>query len=70
MDYHDAISDSDESDYEIRNKTFDHVIISVKGALSGVRQFLATENPFKMTKNAFYFTLKVLCVLKILKWVI
>ena len=29
-----------------------------KGALSDLRQFLATESPLKMTKNAFYFTLK------------
>ena len=31
---------------------------SVKGALSRLRQFLATESPLKMVKNAFYFTLK------------
>ena len=36
-----------------------------KGALSGLRQFLATENPLKMMKNAFYFTLKALYVLKV-----
>ena len=29
----------------------------VKGALSGLRQFLATESPLKMVKDAFYFTL-------------
>ena len=33
--------------------------IFIKGALSGLRQFLATENPLKMMKNTFYFTLKV-----------
>ena len=38
-----------------------------KGALSGLRQFLATESPFKVIKNVFYFTLKALFVLKILK---
>ena len=27
-----------------------------KGALSGLRQLLATENPLEMMKNAFYFT--------------
>ena len=32
----------------------------IKGALSGVRQFLATESPLKMTKNAFLFHLFVL----------
>ena len=26
----------------------------MKGAFSGPKQFLTTENPFKMTKNAFY----------------
>ena len=29
-----------------------------KGALSVVRQFLATENPLNMMKNAFYFNSK------------
>ena len=36
-----------------------------KGALSGLRQFFATESPLKMMKNAFYFTSKALFVLKI-----
>ena len=39
----------------------------VKGILSGLRQFLATESPLKMMNNAFYFTLKALFVLKIFK---
>ena len=39
-----------------------------KGVLSSLRQFLATESPLKMMKNAFYFTLKVLFVLKISKF--
>ena len=43
-------------------------LIKVKSALSGLRQFLATENPFKMMKNAFYFTLKALFVFKIFKF--
>ena len=38
-----------------------------KGALSGLRQFLATESLLKMMKNAFYFTSKALFVLKIFK---
>ena len=42
--------------------------ITVKGALSGLRQFLTTENPFKMMKNVFYFTSKALFVLKISKF--
>ena len=40
----------------------------VKGALSGLKQFLASENPLKMMKNAFYFTLKALSVFKIFKF--
>ena len=35
----------------------------IKGAPSGLRQFLANENPLKMVKNTFYFTLKALFVL-------
>ena len=38
------------------------------GVLSGRRQFLAAESPLKMMKNAFYFTLKVLFVLKVFKF--
>ena len=41
---------------------------SFKGALSGLREFLATESPLKMMKNAFYFTSKALFVLKIFKF--
>ena len=37
----------------------------LKGALSSLRQFLATESPLKITKNAFYFTLKALFILQI-----
>ena len=39
-----------------------------KGALLGLRHFLATVTPFKMMKNAFYLTLKALFVLKIFKF--
>ena len=39
--------------------------IDIIGALSGLRQFLATESPLKIMKNAFYFTSKALFVLKI-----
>ena len=41
--------------------------IKIKGALSGLRQFLAIENPLKLMKNAFYFTSKALFDLKIFK---
>ena len=40
----------------------------IKGALSGLRQYFATERPLKMMKNAFYFTLKALFVPKIFKF--
>ena len=40
----------------------------LKGALSGLRQFLANESPLKMMKNAFYFTLISYFVLKIFKF--
>ena len=39
----------------------------LKGALSGLKQFLATESPLKMMKNA-YFTSKALLILKIFKF--
>ena len=39
-----------------------------KGVLSGLRQLFATESSLKMIKNAFYFTLKALLVLKIIKF--
>ena len=40
----------------------------LKGAMSGLRQLPATENFLKMMKNAFYFTLKSIFVLKICKF--
>ena len=39
-----------------------------KEALSGLKQFLATESLFRIIKNAFYFTLKTYFVLKIFKF--
>ena len=39
-----------------------------KGALSGLRQFLAIENPIKMMENAFYFILKAFFVPRIFKF--
>ena len=35
----------------------------VKGAVLGLRKFLATESSWKLTKNAFYFILKARFVL-------
>ena len=40
----------------------------IKGPVSGMRQFLAIESPLKALKNAFYFMLKALFVLKIFKF--
>ena len=40
----------------------------LKGPLSGLRQFLASESPLKLIKNAFYFTSKFIFVLKIVKF--
>ena len=47
-------------------KLDDHELF-LKGALSGLRQFLAADTLLKGVKNAFYFTLKALSVLKMLK---
>ena len=41
---------------------------SFKGQFWGLQKFLATETLFKMVNNAFYFVLKALLVLKILKF--
>ena len=52
--------------------TYPHLIqlqiskrLVIEGVLSLLRQFLATESPLRMKKNAFCFTLKALFVLKI-----
>ena len=39
-----------------------------KDTLSGLRKLLATESPLKMMENVFYFTLKAIFVLKIIKF--
>ena len=39
-----------------------------KGAISGLRQFLSIERALKTMKNAFYFTLTSLFVLKVFKF--
>ena len=38
----------------------------LSGALSSLRHFLKNENPLKMMKNAYHFTLKVLKIFKFL----
>ena len=48
------------------SKMFEELLFEqIKGPLLGLRQFPVTENPLKMMKNNFYFTLKALFVLKI-----
>ena len=42
--------------------------VHIKGALSSLIQFLASESPLKKMKNVFHFTLKALFVLKIFKF--
>ena len=41
---------------------------SIKGGLSCLKKFLATESLLKMMKNAFNFTLKAIFVLKVFKY--
>ena len=48
--------------------TNDCLVSCFKGAPLGLRQFLGTESPLKMMKNAFYFTSKALFVLKIFEF--
>ena len=50
-----------------------HIALSYfifKSALSGLRQFWASESPLKMMKNNFYFTLKAVVVLKRFKFLV
>ena len=51
---------------ELNRKT--PVLESLKGAFSGLRQFLVNESPLKMMKNAFYFISKAFFVLKTFKF--
>ena len=57
-------------DVNLENSNFNTVImhVEIKGALSGLRRFLATESPLKMMKNAFCFSVKALFFLKIFKF--
>ena len=48
-------------------KSFLLIANIVKGAGSGLRQFLATGSPWKLMKNAFHFILNAPFVLKIFK---
>ena len=52
--------------FHIKKRVF-QAKLHIKGALSGLRQFLAAENSLKMMKNA-YFISKAVFVLKIFKF--
>ena len=61
-----------DTDVEVKYSLTVNLVLSsiniITGALSGPRQFLATETPLKMMRNAFYFTSKALFFLKIFKF--
>ena len=44
-----------------------YLFLFIKGALSGLKQFLATKNPLELM-NAFYFTLSALSFLEIFQF--
>ena len=44
------------------------LVNTIKGSLSGLWQFFATEIPLKMITNAFYITVKTLFVFKIFRF--
>ena len=52
-------------DFSFYYKFSNFLLKQIKGTLSGLTQFLATESPLKIMKNAFCFTLKALFALKI-----
>ena len=43
-------------------------VLTTQRCTLGLRKLLATESPLKMMKNAFYFNLKALFILKIFKF--
>ena len=53
---------------KILQKNVYFVCLVFKGALSSLKQFLETERPLKMVKNAAYFTSNALFVRKIFKF--
>ena len=65
LDTYPIIYDNDTKIFAIFNS---YNVFDFKGALSGLRQVLATESPLKVMKNVFYFISKALFVLKIFKF--
>ena len=53
---------------DTHNEFSGFLFLLFQGTLAFLKQFLTTESPLKMLKNSFYFTLKALFVLKILKF--
>ena len=47
-----------EDGAKVFSQTTSYNCLFIKATLSGVRQFVATESPLKMMKNAFCFTVK------------
>ena len=45
----------DNNDSYIYDSIFTIFVKLIEGLLSGLREFLAIESPFKMMKNVFYF---------------
>ena len=56
--YNQVILSTEEKNHQLGQLLEKLNINDIKGALSGLRQFLATEKSLKMMKNFFYFTLK------------
>ena len=54
-------------DGDTKCSVFEIRVEEPRGALLGLKPFLETESPLKMMKNAFYFTLEALLVLKLFK---
>ena len=56
--YDQVILSTEEKNHQLGQLLEKLNINDIKGALSGLRQFLVTEKSLKMMKNSFHFTLK------------
>ena len=73
IDLRNRVAQNDATLWFTKSKVFTEIqlsrsLIFFQGALLSLRQFLATESPLKIMKNAFYFTPKALFVLTIFKF--
>ena len=57
-----------KNDFLAHSKFYIYTLLHPISYASSLGQFLATESPLKMVKNAFYFTSKALFVLKLFKF--